>query len=240
MAAQLGNRLSNALGNQLGTSVSGTGAVSQRPPIPAAAIEYWHSELQCSSATWTGQIAGKVLSGVNTPTVAADPGFYKGRVVASSGAGKYFDSGATASLLASGQQPYLFVVSRNTLDASTGRMVCFANNAGASEELALYVDPTLSRVYARNPNSAFGGPLTAASGIHFFAGGYSGGVAEFSIDGVAQTPLGTGQATGATITQITVGAYLDGGNSPDATYAFVMLCSSKPSAGEISALRSWA
>src|SRR5215471_20048665 len=116
---------------------------SQRPPLPASAIEYWHSELGVSLVsgdvdTWTGQLRGTVMTQVNgRPKYLADGAFFNSRNVIqcsqySNGARGMISAAALGTpLFVTSSRPWFMSVYRvrqlPANDTLVGGVVCYCN-----------------------------------------------------------------------------------------------------------------
>lgn len=215
--------------------------IALSPPLPASAVEYWHSGIQCAPAAWIGQIGGRSLTGVNTPVVAADSAHFNGRVVAQTSiAGtRYWRNGALAPVLIAGSQPWVYLIGRYVPPIPAVTAVLAGMGAAGTENGAIRLtagtgqrDCYFNGVVVNNGTEDF---LP-----HRFKMWKDGVNAHFDVDG---TDAVTATATNLThnITAIAVGSAANSAaNFGDGRTAFYLLCSSKPSAAEEAALDAWA
>jgi len=221
----------------------GGSVLSQRPPLPSVAVEYWHGELGASSANAVGQIQGITLPGQNTPLVAPDPGFFNGRAVyqASTSGNKCWLGSSLATVLASGTRPWVFAIGRwRTAPGAANQRMSGAGRTGSSDDMEI-------NLTAGNVRQVFSssGLCTASDGsgdtaVHRFKAWTAGTTANFTVD--ASNSTGTGaNALPGNITGVAIGCSSGGlSNVGDVSVAFYLLCSAKPSAAEEAALDAWA
>lgn len=218
-------------------SGGGGGAVSQRPPLPATAREYWHSELQCTPAAWVGQITGLSMAGGNTPVVAVDGAFFNGRVVAQTerATPRYWANYAAGTVLATGTRPWKYTIARmrvidqgvitsfglassddmSSLGVVGGNFASYSN--GGSGYLIFgprNTNPHRAKEWREAPNRYLDMDGTVVS------------VADGGLIANA-----TGVSAGVSAAIVTSGA--------DASIAFYLLCTAKPTDPEIAALDAW-
>lgn len=209
------------------------------PPLPASAVEYWISEIQCTPSAWVGQLKGSSLAGGNTPTVAADPGYCNGRIAAQTTAAtsKSWVNRSLPALLANGSRPCSYSVGRwRTVGIADVLMVSHGGSLAASG---------IQQVAGAKTSFVFSGGAAQVDGpaadtaAHRHIGWADGALANFQIDKTLYTTAYTG-ALGEASTMFAVGelsrtAYY----WADASVWFWLLCSSKPSAAELYALDVW-
>lgn len=215
----------------------------QLPPLPASAVEYWHGELGASAATAVGQIAGTVLTGRNTPAVAADPGFFKGRPVytCTTVGSKCWLGSSLATVLAAGSRPYVYVIGRwRAVPGGANQRISGIGRTGSSDDGDIEV--TAANVRQITSSS---GAFTAINGVgdtavHRLSAFTTGATTTLSVDGAGATG-GGGAALPGNITGVSIGSNSGGvGNVGDVCVAFDLLCSAMPTAPEIAALDAWA
>jgi hypothetical protein len=214
--------------------------VSQTPPLPSSALEYWHGELGASAANAIGRIAGYTLPGQSSPTVATDGALFNGRTVykaTEAGACWY---GNPSILVAAGGRPYLYVIGRFRSVPGSQRYLC-----GLAKHFAANVLSPFSNFASANALTVeFGGTAFAYSqvngttdtNVHRFEAWLNGANKNFRIDGVNASA-----ANGDTLLEINAVAIgYPFGVSANSSIAFMLVCSAVPSAGEIAALNAWA
>lgn len=220
----------------------GAGAVrrgaSQRPPLPASAVEYWHSELQCTPSAWVGQLRGSSLPGNGTPIVAVDPGFFGGRVAAQAAlSGKFWASATLPALATTGTRPWLYAVGRLRTTAEATAVVVGAGGTTALASLVL-TSPVLV-VGFNNGTTQVGSP-PADTNVHRWKFGADGVNANLIQDDTAYTTPYAGSLPENCVA-FAVGANPAGFNFPcNCSLVFALICSSQPTPAEFAALDAWA
>jgi hypothetical protein len=219
---------------------------SQRPPLPAAAVDYWHSELQCTPAAWIGQMGARSLPGTGSlPAVGTDPGFFKDRIVGKSTAGGTFWRGTGfTGLPVSGDKPWVMLVGRlrNTTFAGVDEIMCGAGRDGVDDDARLAAQLTggvWRATFSGAPNIAVStAPIDAA--VHNFKAWRDGTLVNLQVDATLYTAA-DGGGLSASVNAVGIGGPC---NTPsfgaDLNAAFFLICKTKPSAAEISALDAWA
>lgn len=210
------------------------------PPLPASAVEYWHSELQCSASSWTGQIGGRVLPAVNTPSVGTDGANFNGRVVAKSddAAQNSWRGTGLTPLVGAGARPWTFAVMRFRTTANdqgshgisgVGFTQAFQIGGGARRQLVI-TDGILAVLDAGPADTDVHRVKTWADGVN----------ANVMIDGSAFSIAWVG-STPNPVTNAAIGTNVGSAAfASDANHAFVLVCSSRPTAPEEAALDAWA
>lgn len=217
----------------------GLGGVSQQPPLPASAIEYWHSELQCTPASWVGQLLGRAMTGAGAPIVAADPGFFGGRVVAqSSVTGPKYWLGVFASIAATGTRPWLYVIGRlrSTVE-STAVLVSAAATGGFGLANLVLVSPNV--VVGFNDGATQVGSPAADIVVHRWKYGADGVNANLIQDSAAYATAYAGALPQDCIA-VAAGISAAGNYPCTGSIAFILVCASRPTVGELAALDAWA
>ena len=217
------------------------GAVSQTPPLPVSvtAVEYWHSELQCSGTSWTGQIGGRVLPAVGTPVVQADGSNFAGRRVAHTSPGNVYRATAIASLATSGTFPWSMSIFRFRAIAGGGGeqgIIDYGVN-GVSDDF--YMLCRLDNMESRCRDQSQG--PAADTSVHRLEV-YNDTTQVVSRRDATVWNGGTAFGINHNLTSvgISVTASTAGAHQSTAAHAFHMICSAVPSAGELAALRAWA
>lgn len=246
---RIGYSIGRALGRSIGYAIDGDGIV---PPLPTSAVEYWHSELGASSSAAVGQIGGRTLPAVGSPTVAADGSFFNGKnVYKSTSAGNYWAGTGLAALVSAGQRPWFFSVGRvqsfvqiPTLwsigeQQSVGGTYGFRHGGRGTSPNQYYEGFRGQNGSLQNADSA---PGTGTTNPYTWElTGADATLGLVSVVNGAQVAI----LTNAT-TQATVGGAIDsaricsaGVATGNASLAFFLVCSAAPSAREIAALRAW-
>lgn len=218
------------------------GIPKQRPPLPASAVEYWHSELECTPASWVGQIGGRSLAGVNgTRIVAADPGFFNGRVVGqtNSATGAAWRGTGLVGLPGAGTRPWLYLVAR-LRDTSTGSAeIMFGVGRNTVDDDGRFLAAGGSFIAARTGAFNVNGSATDTA-LHRFKAWLDGVNANFHVDNVAFSNADT-YLLAANTNAAAIGLGSGGGNFPsDANVAFALIASSRPTPAEEYYLDEWA
>lgn len=230
------------IGKFIGYGISGgSSSASQVPPLPLNALEYWHSELQCSSASWVGQLGGRVLSGVNSPTVAVDPGFFNGRPVAKSvsSTSSYWRGIGFTGLSLAGSRPWLYMVGRVRDTSPTGgfEIIYGIGRSGVDDDCRFLI--TSSFLAARTGGFNVTGPA-ANTAVHRFEMWQDPTTVFFDLDASSFTNT-TSVVLPANTNAVAIGASSGVGNAPsDSNVAFALLCSAKPTVAEVAAIDAWA
>lgn len=238
------SRHEHAWGIRRDARVHGRSGPGPRPPLPLTSVEYWHSGLQCDASNWVGQILGTVLPGVNTPLVAADGSFFKGRPVAQTTAAgsKNWRNGALGTLLASGTRPWAYVIGRFQAIAATVTLASYGRPAGSHDLSIQNVAgaPATYRAFFLG-TIASSSPTASDTNPHRFKAWLDGTNANLTVDATNYTAA-SGASLGGNVTAVSVGINAADGTSgqADCSVAFYLLCSAKPSAAEEAALDAWA
>lgn len=216
------------------------GVGNQRPPLPASAIEYWHSEIECTPSAWVGQLRRVSLAGVGTPTVAPDTGYFGGRSVAQTfQTGKLFYNRAISpALISAGTRPWMFIINRLRADGG-GTYSEAGFGAAAMGTTGLQVQTgTLRAVF--NNGAVIVPTIPADLNAHQSEMWFDGANANAIVDGTAFTVASAAQNP-ADVSQVALGSLATtDAQFCDTSTAFILLCSTKPSDPEIAALRNWA
>lgn len=218
----------------------------ERPPLPASAAEYWHSEYQCTPASWTGQIRGLVLvsQGATPPLVETDPGCFNGRVVGKTVAATQSrwrnTAGFSPAVVPVGSRLYVFAVNR--CHVNTGGLqilVCITQGfaSGATGFLGTNATKAVAQFEGRGQLQ---GQVEASSAAHF---------SEYWLDGTNQnlqgeqntlTQLANGGVSTTAANAITIGATPSGSGVYNASHAFYLFCTDTPTLAERDALKAYA
>lgn len=210
----------------------------QQPPLPASAVAAWHSEINCSAASWTDYIGGRVLAGAFAPTVATDPGFFNGRVVgkSTSAGGACWRGTGLSGLPTAGSFPWTMAIFR-LRDASVpaAEIVCAIGRDASNDDARFLASPT-SFISATTGGVNLVGPALDTA-VHKFKAWKDGVNRNFVADAALFTAAdATPLAANQFVATIGSGAAFPA----DASVAFFLVCSAKPSAAEEAALDAWA
>lgn len=232
------SRRRNIRRGQFGGGSSGVG-LSQFPPLPSNAIEYWHSELGVNpGVTVTGQIQGYQVFNQGASVVAPDPTFFNGRQVMQSttAGGLYFSNGSAFTLFLT-SRPYLYCIGRYRTVPSSDVYMAEAGSHFSASRFSVGCNA------AGTTRGAFEGAFTtgpaANTSVHRFEAWMDGTNRNFRVDGASFTTADAGQNQGCNAVGIG-GSGAVGGSIADASVAFVLFCVAKPTDPEIAALNSWA
>lgn len=219
-----------------------------KPPLPASVsvAEYWHSEIQCTSTAWVGQVGGRVMTGTGNPVVGVDPGHFNGRKVAKAvkTPGQYWSWTGTPIIAAQGAFHWIFIVYRMTtllLDASFN-FIGGVGRASQDADISIF-QRSISGVSAIQAQSgSVVGPSPTDLLPH--AVSLSNRAAPIGlrmlVDGVTfQGAVGIGGASGEISSAAAGFSAALNGNGSDANIAFLMAASSTPNDSEIQALINW-
>lgn len=230
-----------SMGTGGGKAVSDPGA----PPLPASAIEYWRGDKGASAANAIGQILGYTLPGVGGPTVVTDGANFNGRTIyraTAAGAGWFLQQGVTIG--GGAFFPYVYIVARwRTVPAAL-------QDLGG---LGRFADRITIGIGGNASGQHFGRTAGVVNGAHDISGPAintsvhrlecwwdAAGLLSLRVDGA----LTTGSfVADTTVVNDCIGIGFNPGfpvQSPDASIAFMLLCSTVPSAGEIAALNTYA
>jgi hypothetical protein len=221
--------------------------VSQTPPLPASALEYWHGELGASAANAVGQIAGITMPGAGTPTVGPDGAFFNAKNVyqsSISGNRYWYRTNAPGTIIAAGTRPYLYIIGRfRTVPASQQEIAGFGQHAsGARLQVTSTAAAVLQGWFGR---TVFGLITvtngTADTGVHRYEAWMDASDCNFRVDGVNAQGAALGDTIGL-INSAGIGTAPSFGSveTADASLAFMLLCTAKPTDPEITALNAWA
>ena len=228
----LGYQLGYGLGGNLGLSIGG----SILPPLPASAVFGLHSEIRCTSSSWTDFIGGRVLPGVNSPTVGTDGSNFRGRRVAqpTTTGSKYWLGSGLGTIVAAGARPWMYVIgrARSVPDALTRYFIQTNGVNGLSFR---------ANGFRCLWDSA--GSLTTAAAAdttpHEFSTWVTASLTNLQVDSNLTTTGGYTAAMVANMTSVGIGSDSIGGFIPDTAIAFVLICSSLPSVAERAALNAY-
>lgn len=212
--------------------------------LPASVVEYWHSEINCTASAWVGQVQGISLTGVNTPTVAADGANFNGRVVAQAAqaGAKIWRTTGLPTVLASGTRPWSFAVGRFRSTAASVTAVSYGRPAGSHDMSLQHTTGAPNRfncffLGGANPNTA---PTPSDTNGHRFKGWMDGTNANLNVDD-NNYALATAATLGGNVTALAVGANAADASAPgDVSIAFWLLCTAKPTATEEALIDAWA
>jgi hypothetical protein len=215
------------------------------PPLPSGTIEWWISEYDCSPTMWQGQRLGLTLPAVGSPAVAADPGLFNGRVVAKSASAttSLWRGSGLAGLPALGSRPWVFAVARlrDITVATAEALAALGTTANPNTEAGIAALPATFLLQTISPavGNLAGSLLDTA--VHRFKGWKDGILKNFQIDGSLFT-VGDTSAVVANTDAVGIGGFHSAGSvfPSDASVAFYLICSAKPTAAEESALDTWA
>lgn len=215
-----------------------------RPPLPATVVEFWHSEISCSATAWVGQVGGRTLTGANTPTVAADGTFFRGRPVAQATATgtKNWRNASLGTVLASGTRPWAYVIGRFRSTAGTTTIASYGRPAGSHDLSIQNVSgaPAIVRAFFFG-TAASSSPTANDTNPHRFKAWLDGTNANLTVDTTNYTAA-TAASLAGNVPAVSVGINAADGSTGgcDCSVAFYLLCSAKPSAAEEAALDAWA
>ncbi|HXK17577.1 MAG TPA: hypothetical protein VNG33_07235 [Polyangiaceae bacterium] len=177
--------------------------------------------------------------------VAADPGFFKGRVVAQTdeGAIRNWVNRALPAFGTIGQRPWIFVVGRYRAVTTLSPLATWGSTVSGND--GLYINaPALAIVAQFNGNTGFSfpGPNPIDTKAHRFKTFLDGTNANLIVDYAAYTtPSAAALSYNWTAMAMGTLASTAGiGYEASASLAYVLICSSKPSAAEEAALDAWA
>ena len=216
------------------------GVPSQLPPLPASALDYWHSELGCSSSGWTSQMRGIPTPATGAPVVGVDAGYFNGRVVAQTRSAPkqtYRANPSSQPIITAGQFPYIFCVMRSIAAAPASVGHAISITSGGTERLGLYYSAANWRTRQGNLTLV---PPTVTTNVAVVEMWFDAATSYGRINGSE-----TSAASASSGTMLCVGIGFgtqSSGDMQDANinHAFYLLCSSKPTDPEIAALRAWA
>jgi hypothetical protein len=210
------------------------------PPLPTsvATIEYWHSEKQCTPASWIGQKARIPLAGVGAPVVASDPGFFKGHVVGQaslSGVALWANRALSPALIPAGTTPWSYFIGRFRSSAGPSQIIYGMGDPG--DEHSAYKDTTPK--WIGYFGAVINGPPVDTN-AHVVKQWLDGTRANITIDRTNYSAL-FGGVLATAVTSVALGSGSSGlGNPTDGSIAFFLVCASKPTDAEIATLDAWA
>lgn len=230
-----------------------------RPPLPASAVEYWHSELGVALIggevdTWTGQLRGLALQAISAsqrPTYAADGANFKARLVVQSNAAA--TRGLTLNpvappLTVAGSKPHAYLITRYRTLPAGGNAFFYISvdtlpTAAAIPFGSLGVNTAgglFSWWYPRTGTPVLSGTTlsTAVARLESLLDATNTDIVRLN---GAQIYAGSATATTSDATAMCVGHDRGGATSfLDASFAFFLLCASAMTAPELAALNAWA
>jgi hypothetical protein len=225
------------------TALGGGGTPAQLPPLPASAIAAWHSEITCTPTAWVDYLSTRSLAGVGTPTVAIDPGFFSGRVVAKATSSplNFWRAPSVAPLAAIGDRPWFYMVARlrDTTIASGTEILGGMGVDAFDDDARLMALAAGGNYVAYSRSGQTVGPAVDTL-IHKFSAWKDGVNRNFKVDGTLFTVADT---TSLVVAPSAVGI---GGPSntnllsSDASIAYMLICATKPTAPEEAAIDAWA
>lgn len=237
-------RVIRLLSNGVLSYYSPGSAVSRNlPPLPASAVEYWHSELNLSASAWVGQIGGRSLTGGGGATVArGGASYFNNRLVArcyASGAG--WGATGMAELAAIATMPWSFVVYRlRTVPGDNVQHSIYDGGSGPSDGPYIIARGTTTELLQVVEGATVTG-AAADTAVHTIATWLDGTNINLSVDGTVTSAARAGSLANAVDT-FAIGCRMFFGPTwfADVDVAFALFCSSKPSVFEVAALRAWA
>lgn len=224
----------------------------QKPPLPTTAVEYWHSELGITLNTgvdsWAGQLLTTSLPFSNArPVYGADGSNFRGRPVVQCSLTASLRAIGLSTILATGTRPYTFSIYRYSVAPATDNSFQLLNyGVAASFD---YGSIRWIRSGAGTVNT-FGSPAsqwpaliaTSAPDVltHTVESWADGTNYNIQLDSTLVS-VASALALTANITAIGVGILASGTSQrSNSNHAFHLLCSAKPTAAEIFALKTWA
>lgn len=234
-------------GAPLLTLLRARAAPSQFPPLPLTAREYWHSELQCSAASWRGQIGGRLASAIGSPVVAADPGYFNGRQVAATGqtasTSYLWDSspGGASDLYAAGSFPWVMLIARLRSTIASNRSMATVGRIGTQVHIGLIQSGSSFFQGTANNSTSIVGSRPFDTTPHTFRSWTDGSLFNHRVDSLSSTSAPFSASVPASAHGVWIGDSLGGsGNGAAVNTAFYLVCSGEPSNDEQIALMQWA
>jgi len=222
------------------------------PPLPAATVEWWHSEKGISLVggqvqSWTGQKKGIALTPLTAgarPDYGADGAFFQGRSVVKTVPGapsRVLSAPVVPAASVVGSKPHVYALIRLKTFTADARMISFPNTPLTATALtAMWFSSTgfFGAWMFPHPNVQ-APPLTTAPVPHRFSTFFTpAGAISFSWDSNTNA-AGSGLSLAGAFDSIHVGS--DRGTNPaDASFAFILCCNAQISAAEMTALDAWA
>lgn len=235
------------------TILGGGGGGSQLPPLPASAVEYWHSEkgitlVGSEVSVWTGQLRAVALVPFNgstaRPTYVVDGTNFKGRSVVRSTrvGGRFMHSGTLGTPLAlAGTKPHCYVIARQYSSDGNGQCCLMVSDVSPNHTNNFWMLDTVGSYkteWSGGGAAVFNGAISTT--VHRLQ------CLSRASDGKLSLRIDNSEYLGA-ITNVTIPSNYKaiqlgggGGGGGDYLLAFALLCSAEMSAAELAALDSWA
>lgn len=225
-----------------------------RPPLPASAVEYWHSELGIGLVggavdTWQGQIRGTILSAFTALRRVAyqpDGANFNGRnvVFCTAAGGRAVRRTLIAPpLTLTGTKPHVYMIMRLRTPLVAGNFPYRSQNtAGTALSAGMFADggvpPAMQCFWFPLPTvNMVAPPLTATRWETFInaAGNIVGRIA-----GVPTVGAAAGLTAPGDLDRIGFGANPNDGQYTDTSFALMLVCSSEITGSELAALDAYA
>lgn len=236
----------------------GGGGTPQTPPLPASAVEYWHSELGVALAgvggtevdSWTGQLRGVVCVSAGgasqRPGYGVDGANFNGRPVVqcASSPKRYLASAVLGTpLTLVGTKPYAYMISRFR-DASSGTVLAFSDTLPSVSGFVCVIELRSGKYCSWwFPHAQVDSTVAISTNVvrlETFID--AAGSVVNRVDGVGTAGAATGLTAPVTARAAQIGGDRLSGSlgSGNANHAFVLLCSAEITAPELAALNAWA
>lgn len=210
------------------------------PPLPSSAEEYWISDKQCTSASWIGQLKGTTLpSQAGSPTVATDPPYFNGALVAKTvrGAAHYRNEGLATTLCLANDPIWFYTVARLPSPSATNEtFLCNGRFAGPYYQQQVY-QSTHTLAYAPGNIRLQGAPIDALP--HRIMSWTDASAAYHQVDANLAQNTSPYPIPAPISFYVIGGTWGSGSGSCPINMVFHLLCRSKPAAAAIDALDAW-
>lgn len=222
------------------------------PPLPAATVEWWHSEKGIGLVggqvqSWTGQQKGIVLT-PNTagfrPDYGTDGAFFNGRNIVRTvpgGTVRALSAPVVPAASVVGSKPQVYVLARLRTFTADARMVTFPNTALSTVGITTmwFSSTGFFGCWFFPHSNVQTPPLTTAAVPHRFSSKFNAaGQIVFRWD-ANENAAGSGLSLPGDFDSIHVGSDRNL-NAADASFAFVLCCNAEITAPEFAALDAWA
>lgn len=221
-------------------------------PLPSNVIDYWIADKQLTMTSWIGQVRGIVVPYTDYAplpgSITVDGSYFKGIPVArttqtgSAGSAWWVQNVNSPVIAAANSHPFMYHVGR-VVAYSSGQSTAALYTLTSSSQFLHYLQPEYqgsARYFNMNNFGVqFLTPSTDDLKPHRIKTWSDGTNAHCKIDETDYTKAGATTGISQNATGIGFGSMYNGQGAMNAFHAFLMICSSKPSASEELALDVW-
>lgn len=230
-------------------------STDQKPPLPASAVEYWHSELGISLVSgavdrWRGQLRGTDLvpfTVLRRPAYQLDGTFFNGRriVFMTMAGGRCLRANAIAPpLTLVGTRPHIYMIIRlRTALVALNFLYRSVNLAGTALSAGSFTDGAAPPPPAMQcfwfPHATVPVPAPALTPLRYETFINSAGNIVARIGGASSVGGVAGLFAPGDLERLGFGANPNDGQYTDSSWAFMLVCSSEITGEELADLDAW-